>query len=85
MLRYNLFRISGPLKRARSSAAVENLLDNTNTLVEEEFSNAKPYSEVPGPKPIPILGNTWRLLPVIGEYTNNNFCETVLCCLFTLA
>lgn len=21
-----------------------------------------PYSQVPGPKPIPILGNTWRLL-----------------------
>lgn len=26
----------------------------------------KPYSEVPGPRPIPVLGNTWRLLPVIG-------------------
>lgn len=25
-------------------------------------SNAKPYSEVPGPKPMPILGNTWRLV-----------------------
>jgi hypothetical protein len=22
--------------------------------------NAKPYSQVPGPKPLPILGNTWR-------------------------
>lgn len=69
MLRYNLFRVGGPLTRARSSAAVENLLDNgSNTIVEEEFANAKPYSEVPGPKPIPILGNTWRLLPVIGGY-----------------
>lgn len=69
MLRYNLFRIGGPLTRARSSAAVENLLDNaSNTIVEEEFANAKPYSAVPGPKPIPILGNTWRLLPVIGQY-----------------
>lgn len=22
--------------------------------------SARPYSEVPGPKPLPILGNTWR-------------------------
>lgn len=28
----------------------------------------KPYSEVPGPKPLPILGNTGRLLPLIGQY-----------------
>lgn len=30
---------------------------------------AKPYEDIPGPKPIPILGNTWRLFPVIGQYT----------------
>ncbi|XP_017784364.1 PREDICTED: probable cytochrome P450 301a1, mitochondrial isoform X2 [Nicrophorus vespilloides] len=34
----------------------------------ESITEAKPYSEVPGPKPIPILGNTWRLLPIIGQY-----------------
>lgn len=36
------------------------------SIFEHEFENVKPYSEVPGPKPIPILGNTWRLLPIIG-------------------
>ncbi|CAD7013946.1 unnamed protein product [Ceratitis capitata] len=25
-----------------------------------EWQNALPYNEIPGPKPIPILGNTWR-------------------------
>lgn len=25
-----------------------------------EWQNALPYHEIPGPKPIPILGNTWR-------------------------
>lgn len=25
-----------------------------------KLENARPYSEVPGPKPLPILGNTWR-------------------------
>lgn len=38
------------------------------SIFEHEFENVKPYSEVPGPKPIPILGNTWRLLPIIGQY-----------------
>lgn len=23
---------------------------------------ARPYSEVPGPKPLPLLGNTWRFV-----------------------
>ncbi|XP_055381760.1 probable cytochrome P450 301a1, mitochondrial [Condylostylus longicornis] len=35
----------------------------------EQFTNPLPYSEVPGPKPIPILGNTWRLMPIIGQYS----------------
>ncbi|RZC34184.1 p450 domain containing protein [Asbolus verrucosus] len=34
----------------------------------ENLSEAKPYSEIPGPRPIPVLGNTWRLLPIIGQY-----------------
>lgn len=35
----------------------------------EESLIAKPYTDIPGPKPLPILGNTWRLFPVIGQYT----------------
>ncbi|RZF48557.1 hypothetical protein LSTR_LSTR011172 [Laodelphax striatellus] len=31
-------------------------------------SEPRPYAQVPGPKPIPLLGNTWRLLPLIGQY-----------------
>ena len=27
----------------------------------------RPYAEVPGPTPLPLIGNTWRLLPVVGE------------------
>uniref|UniRef100_A0A182Y367 Uncharacterized protein n=1 Tax=Anopheles stephensi TaxID=30069 RepID=A0A182Y367_ANOST len=32
------------------------------------LEDARPYSEVPGPKPLPILGNTWRVFPIIGQY-----------------
>ncbi|CAG9762905.1 unnamed protein product [Ceutorhynchus assimilis] len=32
------------------------------------ITKIKPYSDIPGPKPLPILGNTWRLLPLIGQY-----------------
>lgn len=35
----------------------------------DKFANAKPYSQVPGPKPLPILGNTWRVFPIIGQYS----------------
>ncbi|XP_026471909.1 probable cytochrome P450 301a1, mitochondrial [Ctenocephalides felis] len=35
---------------------------------EQTFAHALPYSRVPGPRPLPLLGNTWRLLPIIGQY-----------------
>ncbi|KAL7736244.1 hypothetical protein ACLKA6_002921 [Drosophila palustris] len=28
----------------------------------------RPYSEVPGPYPLPLIGNSWRFAPLIGEY-----------------
>lgn len=33
---------------------------NQQPLVNTVHERVKPYSEVPGPKPLPILGNTWR-------------------------
>jgi hypothetical protein len=38
----------------------------TNT-VQNEWSRAKPYASVPGPKAAPLLGNSWRFLPIIGK------------------
>ena len=35
-----------------------------------EIENALPYDEVPGPKGLPIIGNSWRFAPVIGEWVN---------------
>ncbi|KAK7862097.1 hypothetical protein R5R35_012225 [Gryllus longicercus] len=34
-----------------------------------EEAAARPYSEVPGPRQLPLLGNAWRFLPLIGHYS----------------
>ncbi|PNF21414.1 hypothetical protein B7P43_G15326 [Cryptotermes secundus] len=38
-------------------------------LKDEVKEYARPYSEVPGPKPLPLVGNTWRFLPFIGDFS----------------
>lgn len=66
--RIPLVQFSSSIVRKRSSlaaAATENLCPHHH---HEEVQGIRPYSEVPGPKPVPILGNTWRLLPIIGQY-----------------
>lgn len=27
----------------------------------------KPYSSIPGPKELPLIGNSWRFAPIIGK------------------
>lgn len=53
--------------RKRSQTAIANP-DLICPHLNEDFSSARPYTEIPGPKPLPLLGNTWRLLPIIGQY-----------------
>lgn len=38
----------------------------TTEIEEQDWSRCRPYSEIPGPRPIPLLGNTWRFIPFIG-------------------
>lgn len=30
----------------------------------------KPYSQIPGPKELPFIGNAWRFAPIIGKWYN---------------
>jgi hypothetical protein len=39
----------------------------------DEWDYAKPFEDIPGPKPLPIIGNAWRFIPYIG----NVFCHTL--------
>jgi len=48
------------LKRCDSTAAVAQVRP-------EEWGYAKPFEDIPGPKPLPIIGNAWRFVLYIGN------------------
>ncbi|KAL6258761.1 hypothetical protein P5V15_010709 [Pogonomyrmex californicus] len=49
----------------KSDRALDTL---TMDIEERDLLRYRPYSKIPGPKPIPLLGNTWRFLPYIGNF-----------------
>ncbi|XP_071452597.1 probable cytochrome P450 49a1 [Hetaerina americana] len=57
-------RASAAGRRFRSVVAAVQEVDSETT----DIASARPYSEVPGPKPIPLLGNSWRFIPYVGTY-----------------
>ena len=50
------------LKRCNSTASVTQARPDA-------WVYAKPFEDIPGPKPLPIIGNTWRFIPCIGNVT----------------
>nr|UZE89855.1 cytochrome P450 CYP12AR1 [Chrysoperla zastrowi sillemi] len=40
-----------------------------------EWNEALPFEFLPGPKPLPIIGNAWRFFPFIGNYYGKNILE----------
>ncbi|KOX77763.1 putative cytochrome P450 49a1 [Melipona quadrifasciata] len=52
----------------RSSSVVRTIETLATEIEEQDWSRCRPYAEIPGPKPIPFLGNTWRFIPFIGDF-----------------
>ncbi|XP_017887068.2 cytochrome P450 302a1, mitochondrial, partial [Ceratina calcarata] len=50
--------------------------DNVKVEIEKEKCEAKPFSDIPGPKSFPIIGTFYKYLPLIGEYSFTNLYDT---------
>ncbi|XP_045778368.1 probable cytochrome P450 49a1 [Maniola jurtina] len=61
--RGNLSNRQVPGQRTRSTHAA------ATSVLETLVPSVKSWDEVPGPKPLPLLGNTWRFIPYIGGYS----------------
>jgi hypothetical protein len=73
-LHKNAFITNVTLRQRSTIAAVSpcpvlhNTQNETHIKVEKVEEKLLPYSLVPGPKPIPILGNTWRYVSRLHSY-----------------
>lgn len=54
-------------QRLQSTSVQHAAADHLDTQVQQAGA-VKPYSEVPGPRQLPLVGNAWRFLPYIGEW-----------------
>jgi hypothetical protein len=61
----------GQLPALRSVTALVFNRDNSTVAATqatpEEWEYAKPFENIPGPKPLPVIGNAWRFIPYIGN------------------
>ncbi|GFW01069.1 hypothetical protein TNCV_1763071 [Trichonephila clavipes] len=64
--------ISEKLERRSSRKADRNSFRRIVTNVEKKPETneiIRSFDEMPGPKPLPIIGNLWRYFPIIGNYS----------------
>lgn len=69
-------KVNGALMRStyQSALHISNELTALDTSAATErinrknLTNVKPYSDVPGPKGLPFIGNSWRFAPLVGHY-----------------
>lgn len=45
----------------------ENIINENDGITTKQTTQIRSYSEVPGPKGLPLIGNSWRFAPLIGK------------------
>ncbi|KAF5295462.1 hypothetical protein FQR65_LT10450 [Abscondita terminalis] len=55
-------------ERLLSTAVFPSILEEYSEETVHHNATPKEYAEIPGPKQLPIIGNTWRFAPIIGQY-----------------
>lgn len=65
-----------PNEVAATPAAAATLADPQQ--LAELGGHVRPYTEVPGPKELPLIGNSWRFAPLIGQYRIEDL-DKVMC------
>lgn len=61
-------RLTRPLLSKTYATAAEVLANQAfEDAKPHEWREALPFEAIPGPKPLPLIGNTWRFLP-FGEF-----------------
>ncbi|XP_043948137.1 probable cytochrome P450 49a1 isoform X2 [Drosophila biarmipes] len=58
----------GAATAATATRAAATALPAETTSTSASAAAVRPYSEVPGPYPLPLIGNSWRFAPLIGTY-----------------
>jgi hypothetical protein len=58
------------LKKNKSlvNKLVINNFYKSSVIVEQNKNKLKTFESIKGPKPLPLIGNIWRYLPLIGIY-----------------
>ncbi|VVC39834.1 Hypothetical protein CINCED_3A013845 [Cinara cedri] len=65
-----LTSIKSRVKSTAATTAEDVITANVSSSQEDDvqMSQAKEYSQLPGPKSLPLLGNSWRFMSYIGDY-----------------
>lgn len=64
-----LRRTLSPYGRSSHTTSLQPAAEDFADSNFRQINDVKPYCEVPGPRELPLIGNAWRFLPVIGHFS----------------